>query len=318
MADDLLAYYSEPGPFTTLGPFAEQVDALPSEIGALARAVQMLLVHRWWADAYRVEVTPEREKEMELHSTEAMLAQAMRLADTPIGGVRIPDKRVVGICRHFSTMMAAFLKRKGVPARARCGFATYFQPGKYVDHWVAEYWNAGESRWVQVDAQLDSLQRQATKADFDPLDTPRDRFLVAGDVWRQYRAGKIDASTCGIAHMWGDWFIRGNHALDVGSLQRMEFLPWEPFGTAKSPESTTADTPELLAIVDKTAELATNGDDASIAELLEMAGRDERLRPPAALLESAARNDAAEPADRKPFLAGFSTSQPLLLVCGYA
>ena len=38
--------------------------------------------------------------------------------------------------------------------------------------------------------------------------------------------------------MWGDWYIRGNLALDVASLQKVELLPWEPFGIAKAPEST--------------------------------------------------------------------------------
>jgi len=291
--DDLLAYYTDPGPFTTLGPFAEQVDALSDDIATLAHAVQMLLIHRFWADAYDVEVTPEREKENGLHGTEAILARAMVLSSAPIGQVRLPDKRVVGICRHFSTMMAAFLKHKDIPARARCGFATYFEPGKYVDHWVAEYWNAAESRWVQVDAQLDTLQHQATKADFDALDVPRDRFLVAGDVWLQYRMGDIAGDTCGIADMWGDWYIRGNHALDVASLQKVELLPWEPFGIAKAPGSTTADTPELLALVDRTAELTMMGDDASIAKLLRMAEQDDRLRPPQATLDAARAADAS-------------------------
>ena len=242
------------------------MDALPDDIGKIAHAVQMLLVHRWWAPAYGVEVTPERETENGLHGTEAMLAKAMEKSAAKIGEVRLPDKRVVGICRHFSTMMAAFLKRKGIPARARCGFATYFEPPKYVDHWVAEYWKADESRWVQVDAQLDTLQEQAKKIDFDPLDTPRDRFLVGGDVWLQYRMGDIDANLCGILDMWGDWYIRGNHALDVASLQKVELLPWEPFGIAKSPGSTIGDTPELLALVDRTAELTAMGDDASVVE----------------------------------------------------
>jgi hypothetical protein len=308
MAKDLQSYYLQTGPFTTLGEYAAQVDALPLDVGKLAHAVQMLLVHRWWAGAYNTQVTPEREKEMELHGSEAMLTQAMRLAPAPIGSVRMPDQRVVGICRHFSTMMAAFLKRKGVPARARCGFATYFEQGKYVDHWVTEYWNADESRWVQVDAQLDTLQQRAKNVDFDPLDTPRDRFLVAGDVWRQYRAGTIDAASCGIAHMWGDWYVRGNHALDIASLQRIELLPWEPHGTAKSPESTIGDTPELLDIVDRTAELTARGDDASISELLALAERDERLRPPAALVDAAIANDLAEPGARKPFFATIATS----------
>jgi hypothetical protein len=296
MSDDLLASYTEPGIFTTLSPFADQVDALPDDIGNLAHTVQMLLVHRWWAPAYSVEITPELEKENGLHSTEAMLTKAMEKSPSRIGEVRLPDKRVVGICRHFSTMVASFLKRKGIPARARCGFATYFEPGKYVDHWVAEYWNASEARWVQVDAQLDPLQHRMTKADFDPLDVPRDRFLVAGDAWLQSRMGDIDANTCGIADMWGAWYIVGNHALDIASLQKAELLPWEPHGllgiTGEPPANDEAER-EQMALCDRTAELTTKGDDASIAKLLRMAETDERLRPPEKTIAAARAADEA-------------------------
>ncbi len=290
---DSLSYYREPGLFTTLGDFAPHVDALPDDVGALAHAVQMLLVHRFWAQAYNVQVTPERDREQGLHSAEAMLAQAMRLSPAPIGDVRLPAVRVVGICRHFSTMLCAFLRRKGVPARARCGFATYFEPGKYVDHWVCEYWNGGVGRWIQVDAQLDSLQHRIVQADFDPLDVPRDRFLVAGDVWQQIRAGTIDPSRCGIADMWGDWYVRGNLSLDVASLQKVELLPWEPFGIAKSPDSTIVDTDEMLALIDRAAALTRIGDDASVTELLQLAESEPLLRPPEMTVNAAIAADAA-------------------------
>lgn len=186
-----------PGVFTTLGDFTADVNALPDDLLEIVRAVQTLVVHRWWAHRYGFEVTPEREKEMCLHGVEPLLKQALKLSQTSIGQPRPPEERTVGICRHFSTLLAAILKQKGTPARARCGFATYFEPAKYVDHWVTEYWDwdSNAARWIQVDAQLDALQIEATKADFDPLNVPRDRFLVAGDVWRRFRAGKIKGSS---------------------------------------------------------------------------------------------------------------------------
>ncbi len=293
--NELLDYYKATGPFTTIAGFEDQVDALPDDIGKIVHAVQMLLVHRGWAPAYGLTLTPEQETENGLHSTEAMLTRAMQKDPAPIGATRMPDKRVVGICRHFSTMMAAFLKRKGIPARARCGFATYFEQGKYVDHWVAEYWNADDSRWIQVDAQLDSLQQKAKNVDFDPLDTPRDRFLNASDVWQQYRAGKIDPDTCGIMHMWGAWYIIGNLALDVASLQRVELLPWEPvgiLGITGEPPASQEDADEASALYDAVASLTNAADSNAITDLLKMAETDPRLLPPPETITKAQTADA--------------------------
>ena len=302
--EELLAYYSTPGIFTTVGPFAEQVDALPGDIGEIARAVQMLVVHRFWADAYKMTITPERELEQGLHGAEAMLTRAMKRGPAAIGQIRLPDARVVGNCRHFSTMMTAFLRHKGIPARARCGFSSYYQPGKYDDHWVCEYWNAADARWVQVDAQLDTLQVSVIKADFDPLDVPRDRFVVAGAAWQMIHDGRANADDFGIADMWGAWFVRGDLTLDVASLQKVELLPWEPFGIAKGPESTIPDTPELMALVDRLVDLTADGGDASISELLDLAATDARLRPPEATIPAALKADIEGPTVGNPVIAG--------------
>ena len=51
----------------------------------------------------------------------------------------------------------------------------------YDDHWVVEYWNAGQARWILVDAQLDTIQCEALRIPFNPLDVPRDQFIVGGN-----------------------------------------------------------------------------------------------------------------------------------------
>src|SRR5215813_8803734 len=84
-------------------------------------------------------------------------------------------------------------------ARARVGFGAYFNPGKFEDHWVGEYWNTAEQRWILVDAQLDAVQRKTFKVDFDPRDVPRNGFIIAGDAWQQCRAGRADPSAFGLS-----------------------------------------------------------------------------------------------------------------------
>ena len=81
-----------------------------------------------------------------------------------------------------------------------------------------------------VDAQLDARQRELFKIAFDPLDVPRDQFLVAGDAWQRCRAGKADPTAFGILDMYGLWFIAGNVIRDVAALNDHEMLPWDVLG----------------------------------------------------------------------------------------
>jgi len=81
-----------------------------------------------------------------------------------------------------------------------------------------------------VDAQLDQRQRELFGITFDPLDVPRDQFVVAGDAWRLCRSGKADPGAFGILDMHGLWFIAGNVIRDVAALNNHEMLPWDVWG----------------------------------------------------------------------------------------
>jgi hypothetical protein len=164
---EFLARYTVPGPFTGLGEFKRHFEGLEGDARTMARIVQGLLIHEGLAAAYQVTLPAERAVEKQLHSAVAMLSQSVRLDDRPPDQAREPRARVVGVCRHYATLFVALMRAKGVPARARCGFASYIAPGKNVDHWIGEYWNVGESRWVLVDAQIDELQRDLFRLTLD-------------------------------------------------------------------------------------------------------------------------------------------------------
>jgi hypothetical protein len=85
---------------------------------------------------------------------------------------------MLGTCRDFAVMLCAIQRHHGVPARVRCGFGRYFTSNPYEDHWVCEYWASEEQRWVIVDAQLDEVQRDHLKFEFDPTDVPRTSFIT--------------------------------------------------------------------------------------------------------------------------------------------
>jgi hypothetical protein len=146
-------------------------------------------------------------------------------------------------------------------------------PNHFEDHWVAEYWNENQSRWILVDAQLDKLQRDALKINFDVLDVPRDQFIVGGKVWQMCRAGAADPNQFGIFDMKGLGFVRGNLIRDVASLNKMELLPWDCWGLILNEQ---IDNPNDLVLLDKIAAL-TADDVPDFESVREMYEHDPRL-----------------------------------------
>ena len=225
-------FYLQPGPMTALPrDFAE---ALPGDVAGVFALVQGLMMHQFWTQAYGEALTDAGRAQAHARSSGQILALARGLDPAPFGVARPPARRVIGVCRHFSVLASALLRRQGVPARARCGFGLYFD-GAPVDHWVVEYWDAAAGVWRLGDAQLDAVQLGALKPNFDPLDAPRDQFLVGGEAWRRCRAGEADPQTFGILDMHGLWFVAGNLVRDIAALNNMELLPWDVWGLMPQP-----------------------------------------------------------------------------------
>jgi Transglutaminase-like superfamily len=266
--DATLSYYAEPGPMTDTRACADGIfDGLPTEPDALARTVQGLVVHEFWAHAYGFDVPVSRLDAFHTRSAAEMIEHILGLNPAPLTVERPVEQRMVGNCRYFSTLSSALLRRAGVPARARCGFADYFEPGKYVDHWVTEYWDGTEHRWVRIDTQLDAVQRDAIAPAFDPDDQPPGPFLPGGEAWRRCRQGDADPQSFGILDMWGLWFVQANAVRDLAALNKMELLPWDVWGGMTFREDPD---PEAVSLTDTVADAVAGGDLATIRQTYEV------------------------------------------------
>ena len=252
-----LDYYATPGVMTDVSDRADLLGDVPEAPVAIAATVRGLLMHPHWAVAYDVEVTPDRQAELQARGARAMLDGILALDDRPLTEPRDPTDRFLGNCRDFTTLTTALLRRAGTPARARCGFAGYFEKGKWVDHWIVEHWNG--DRWQVLDAQIDDLQRELTGLEPDPADLPPGFFLTAPEAWLRCRAGEFDGDDFGILDMWGDWFIAGNVGRDLAALNKVEMLPWDDWG-ALSGDAESAD----VGLVDEIAALIDAGDTLAV------------------------------------------------------
>ena len=254
--NDALAYYTEHGPISDPGRFARLFDNLPQDISQLCRIVQGLLLHAFWAERYGEQLNEERRAEAGIRHVEHILAQIQEINSGLIDQSRQLNERLVGNCRTFSLLLASVLRYQGKPARARCGFGRYFKPGWYEDHWICEYWNEERHRWIMVDAQLDDFQCRELEIEFDPLDVPRDQFIVGGKAWLSCRNGETAPDNFGIFDMRGLWFIRGNLVRDIAALNKVELLPWDGWGLIDRKDEGISH--RELILLDKIASMASD------------------------------------------------------------
>ena len=264
--------YAAPGPLTTLGSLTPSVlEGLPAEPAGICWPVHSLVIAP--DDAQARGMPADRFGENQIRPVAALLGALLAQDPQPLIVPRDPGQRVIGTCRHFAVLGCALLRYRGIAARARCGFATYFQPGQGLDHWITEYWHVRDARWVRIDPEI---QGQAV------LEEPRDLrpgdFLTGGEAWAAFRRGDLDAATFGVygTDNWGPAEIRGNTIKDLAALNKVEMLPWDEWGrmSASYQGETGADYDELL---DTIAAACAADDPAAVADLY---ARDELRVPP--------------------------------------
>jgi Transglutaminase-like superfamily len=273
-------YYLQPGTMTTSGRYQPLLADLPRGIAALAEVAHGLLIHEHITGPYGVTLTEERRASVHVRPAAALLERILAEDSRPLTVAREPAERLPGNCRHFTVLAVAMLRAQGTPARARCGFGGYFGSGMFEDHWVCEYWDEAARGWKLADVQIDDVQLKLFDVDFDLMDVPRDKFLVAGDAWRLCRGGGADPATFGLSLLneGGYWWIAANLLRDVAALNNMEMLPWDVWGAMPAPDETISD--ELYALFDRLAGL-TGDPDAAFAELTTAYADDSRLHVPA-------------------------------------
>jgi len=271
-----LAFYAAPGPFTELTTDqVELIRRLDPDPTALCRAAQGLVVSP--PDAAGAGLSEERMAESNTRPARALLGRVIELDPAPLDQRRPAERRVVGTCRHFAVMATAVLRARGVPARARCGFATYFVAPQKVDHWIVECWSGEDRRWTRIDPGYVGRDTPgAARAE----DLRPGEFLTAGEAWQLVRSGQEDPALFGVfgTENWGPGEVRANAMRDLASLvQKVEMLPWDMWGPMEdSYEGRTG--PDFDVLIDQLAAACGDHDEPEMERI------SEQLAVPASLI----------------------------------
>ncbi len=221
--------YATQSRFSDPGRHADWLAGTPADFAAL-RPIADGLVFHYWGNGNPADHGFEaaRLPEIDLRYAEAILGRAREL-NPVLDAQRGPTERVLGCCRDYTLLYLTLLRHHGIPARARVGFGDYMIPGWHMDHVVAEVWDGTRWRLVEPQSFADDT--------LDPLDVPRDRFLVGIDAWRAVRSGAVDPATVVVSPDLEEPFTRGlayarhNLVLDIAALNKHEMVLWDIWGS---------------------------------------------------------------------------------------
>lgn len=188
--------YLETSVYTYVGKYKEFILSLPDDIPSIGMLVCDQITH---PSMYFTEPSPYLEdtyfgkfasypkhrfkNEDELYITAvSMIAGILRLDEIGFTKNRDVTKRITVSCRHASVLFSAILKAKGIPCRSRAGFIDFGNTGdSYMEHWVNEYWDFNENRWVLVD--VDGYYEYEQRFGYSQFDLPRRKFVTASEAW---------------------------------------------------------------------------------------------------------------------------------------
>jgi transglutaminase superfamily protein len=220
---------------TQVGPSAPAIDDLPSSLEGLRKISQKLVSHYMGSsDGLTGPITGERLKEVDLRYADAMFARLLEMGPPKLSRERPPDQQIAGCCRDFTVLYVAMARRKGIPARVRMGYATYFMPDWYLDHVIAEVWDTSAKRWRLIEPEI--TDAFAAQANLDPLDVPSDRFVTGPRAWLAARSGQIDPERCVVASdleipYTRSWLSLRHHVVqDLAALNKAEMVLWDEWG----------------------------------------------------------------------------------------
>lgn len=168
MNQEILEFYLESSIYTNYEPYEEYYKSLPKNIEELTDLVMSQTIHR-------VELRKSREEYLTkgkshdhiseeypwwkyishddiLLTAPAITAELFRQDNRGFTKNREVRNKVVITCRYVAVLLASILKAKKIPCRVRSGFASYFRTdGKYIDHWIVEYYDKNKKRWIICD-----------------------------------------------------------------------------------------------------------------------------------------------------------------------
>ncbi len=242
-SEEMLKYYIEHGLVTSPGPYKNLMENLPKEVIEICGKIHEFMLIDLLPNMGVTSIPNDNLKDVNIRGIEYKLKEVIDRGNSELLNSRKHDKLLLGNCRDTSLMLCSILRNNGIPARVRSGFATFFIPGKYLDHWICEYWNDLEDRWIKVDTWMSQIHHRKEMLpielfkglldlNYDSYDVKSEYFITGGEAWLNCRENGHIPEDYGTyeEHLKGLWFVRDNMIRDILCLNKLEPLPWDCWG----------------------------------------------------------------------------------------
>ena len=197
---EILDFYRGVSVFTNYDQYRDYLKNLTNNIFELAKLINFQCIHRnALVRSYKnhdgiSEKYPWYRLRCEddvLMTAPAMLAELFRLDSKGITFDRKVENKIVVTCRYISVLMVATLKAKGIPSRCRSGFCIIknrYNEEKPGDHWIIQYFDINQNRWVNVDTNRIKYSDESSPY----FDFKNNYFTFCAEAWLNVRNGRYD------------------------------------------------------------------------------------------------------------------------------
>ena len=212
MKEDIADFYKQTSMYTNYEGFYNYFKSLPDDLDELSKLIRNNIMHRvTLIKAFKTgneSITKKypwyrnRCDDDILLTAPKKISELIRQNTISLTNSRRVEDMIVVTCRYVSVLTASILKAKGMIVRVRSGFAPWIRENEACDHWICQYYNKTEKRWVDydVDEQIHD-------------DKPK-KIITAAQSWLSVRSGKVDVN----------YFVHGTKTRGLPMLARSLFF----------------------------------------------------------------------------------------------
>ena len=210
----VLDFYKQYSSFTDPGEYAYLYKNLPDSLPELCSLIKSQFIHPYTElPEYCEQIPKERWNESVKYPTVKTILKGLLTYDSRglVKDRKLQDRLVLG-CHEYAILLASIIKYRGIPARVRCGHATYLIPEFHASHTICEVWNKDDKRWMLVDPGMNMV------------DFSRDKFDFSNDAWLKMQKKEIDPNIYGIPGQYsGLVSILAKVNIDLASILGNEY-----------------------------------------------------------------------------------------------